>query len=528
MGIETPVVAAPTVAWLAATLGLVGASILDRLLDGEDGDDGDGDPLGDDGGFGDDGLGGDDLGGDGLGGDEFGDGLGGEFDDFDDGLGGEFDEEGADTDELENRLDELENEVATLSSTVSTVRSENEEISETVENIEEDVRNLLDIYEMVTRGINPFVDDEGFDGAGGGGGDFGLFDDAGAEEEAEELDESVAGAEADEFFDESVVEPDDELDDELDDALGDDLDEESDTTDSDTTETDMNDEGKSFSELKEEYDAGEADWADDVGAEDDPADGADADDEVSVEPIPNEMEEESEPAFETEPEPDPQPGFESEPEPEPEPEPDPQAGPEPESKQDPRSSPAGQGFDPENGRDPAAAGKRNRRRGEDGFEYVSTGGMANQEKPYLTSLPGDYVGDLVVMEWLEFLVSNADVTDAVRAVNYYERIEWITPEVAEGLREFLSGFGRVDLNLVDQPGTDVLTREHHTQSLRYIMQLNGATAHSVLLDRWDELGSGAAFGGPGAGGGSSASGGARSGNGAGQSEPHAGGWGDGH
>ena len=510
MGIETPVVAAPTVAWLAATLGLVGASILDRLLDGEDGDDGDGDPLGDDGGFGGDDLGGDGLGGDGLGGDEFGDDLGGEFDDFDDGLGGEFDEEGTDTDELENRLDELENEVATLSSTVSTVRSENEEISETVENIEEDVRNLLDIYEMVTRGINPFVDDEGFDGAGsgGGGGDFGLFDDAGTEEKDEELDESVAGAEPDEFFDDSVVEPEDDLDDPLGDDL-DGLDDESDATDSDTTETDMNDEGKSFSELKEEYDAGEADWADDVGAGDDPADEGD---EVSVEPIPNEMEGESEPAFETEPEP------ESDPKPDPQPEPE----------QDPNSAPRGQGFDPENGRDPAAAGKRNRRRGEDGFEYVSTGGMANQEKPYLTSLPGDYVGDLVVMEWLEFLVSNADVTDAVRAVNYYERIEWITPEVAEGLREFLSGFGRVDLNLVDQPGTDVLTREHHTQSLRYIMQLNGATAHSVLLDRWDELGSGAAFGGPGAGGGSSASGGARSGNGAGQSEPHAGRWGDGH
>ncbi|AUX10748.1 archaeal flagellar protein FlaE [Halalkaliarchaeum desulfuricum] len=425
MGIETPVVPATTVAWLAATLGLVGVSILDRLLNNGGGD---GDPL--DGDF-------DDAG------DEDDDPLDGDFDDAGDGdddpLDGDFDdagddEEGTDTDELEKRLDELENEVATLSSTVTTVRSENAEISETVEDIEEDVQNLLDTHEMVAERTNPFVDGERYDGEG----------------------------------------------------LGD----EADATDTVTTETDMNDEDKSFSELKEEYDAGEADWADDARERD----------EVSVEPIPNEMEEKSDPTSETEPEPDPE--------------------------QDPNSVSAGQGFDPETGRDPAAAGRRNRRQGEEGYEYVNTGGMANQEKPYLTSLPGDYVGDLVVMEWLEFLVSNADVTDAVRAVNYYERVKWITPEVAEDLREFLSGFGRVDLNLVDQPGTDVLTREHHTQSLRYIMQLNGATAHSVLLDRWDEFGSGAAFGGPATGSESSASGGARSGNGSGQSEPHAGSRGD--
>jgi len=100
-----------------------------------------------------------------------------------------------------------------------------------------------------------------------------------------------------------------------------------------------------------------------------------------------------------------------------------------------------------------------------------------------------------VMEWLEFLVSESDVTDAVRAINYYERIEWVGPEAAARLRDFLSGFGTIDRNLVDRPGTDRLVREHHTRSLRYVTQLNGTSGHLLLLDRWDDLAGGSLVGG---------------------------------
>jgi len=159
-----------------------------------------------------------------------------------------------------------------------------------------------------------------------------------------------------------------------------------------------------------------------------------------------------------------------EPEPDPEPEPDRSRGPQP-------------------GGDPAEASG-------DGFEYVREGDLSGTRgKPYLTELPGDYVGDLLVMEWLEFLVSESDVTDAVRAINYYERIEWVGPEAAARLRDFLSGFGTIDRNLVDRPGTDRLVREHHTRSLRYVTQLNGTSGHLLLLDRWDDLAGGSLVGG---------------------------------
>lgn len=433
------------------SVGIVGASILERILDNDDTDGADTE--------GTDGV--DALMGD-AGGGGFGDMDGGfdDFDDmggFDDEMGGfEGDDGGAALDELEHKVDELENEVGSLSSTVNTVRSENEEISGRVEDVEEDVRNLLDIYEMVTRGINPFVDEASSDFDLGGEGSLGLFD-SGEDEEAadsEAVDESIMSADAEGFFDEELTE--DDADD-----FGDELESEemSEQTDSG---------GKTFSELKEEYDSGEAEWAEDgddfdaideaidddgLGdfAEDDFEDDGFEDDgfgEDFSDPIENGSSAEST-------------SIEAEPEPA-------------------TADHAGDGFEPEDARGKASAAGS--------FQFVSPDQLSSGgEKPYLTELPGDYVGDLVVMEWLEFLVGKSTVTDAARAVNYYERIEWIGPDVADQLRSFLSGFGDIDRNKVDRPGTEHLARDHHIKSLKYIMQLNGTTATSVILDRWDTL-----------------------------------------
>ncbi len=435
------------------SVGIVGASILERILDNGDTDGSD-----------TDGTGGDALMDD-AGGGAFGD-MGGGFDDFDDmdgfddGMGGldGGDDGGAALDELEHKVDELENEVGSLSSTVNTVRSENEEISGRVEDVEEDIRNLLDIYEMVTRGINPFVDDTGGDFDLGGEGSLGLFDSGDNDEaaDAEEVDESIMSADAEGFFDEELAEDNA-------DEFGDDLESEemSDQTDSG---------GKTFSELKEEYDSGEAEWADDDESFDDTLEEETDDDGLGDfaeegfeddtfgddfgDPIENGSSAGS-------------PSIETEADPEPEPEPT-------------TADHTGDGFEPEDARGKASAAGS--------FQFVSPDQLSSGgEKPYLTELPGDYVGDLVVMEWLEFLVGKSTVTDAARAVNYYERIEWIGADVADQLRSFLSGFGDIDRNKVDRPGTEHLARNHHIKSLKYIMQLNGTTATSVILDRWDTL-----------------------------------------
>ncbi|WP_122089591.1 FlaD/FlaE family flagellar protein [Halalkalicoccus subterraneus] len=166
--------------------------------------------------------------------DPFDEELNGEMDEtdgFDDLSMGEDSEEYAD-EEFERRIDEIETELASVSSTVNTIRSENEEMSEAVSEIEENIRKLLNVYEMVTRGINPFTDDEV--DMGGAGGSIGLFDDG----EDDDLDADVASADAESFFD-------DDLDDDgVDPAV------------------DGNEEDAStgFDDLKDEYESGDADW----------------------------------------------------------------------------------------------------------------------------------------------------------------------------------------------------------------------------------------------------------------------------
>jgi len=524
MGLDAALIDGSVLAWGAAASGIVGASVLDRFFDSGESDD---DAVFDDAGGLDGGSGDDSF--------EAFD----EMDEWDDEFGGGDDD--GDTGALAGRIDDLEAEVATLSSTVSTVRSENEEIAAAIADTEEDVRSLLDIYEMVTRGINPFVDEPSAFGDDPGQGSFDLFEDD-TDDEAASLDEDVASADAAGFFDEDLLEGDesdggDPFDDAdpTDDAdpMGDAADDGHPTDDDAPTDgpdagdpadaafaTDpadedhaMTDEGKSFSELKAEYDAGEADWADESAPGDEPRadDGlppvdADPDDDLSldVEPVGADAGVMEEPdddrglggsdladadrgtddggfddlgadddplgSMATDP---PTVGA-APPAGEPAPDSDHSGG-------DPAAGRDGSGPRRALGGDPAAASG-------DAFEYVDNEDLAeHRRKPYLTELPGDYVGDLLVMEWLEFLVAAGDVTDAVRAVNYYERIEWVGPAAADRLREFLSGFGTVDRNLVDRPGTDHLGRDHHTRSLRYITQLNGADSHLLLLDRWDDL-----------------------------------------
>jgi len=496
--------------WLFVLLtgGLVGMSIR-NMLEGivSDEDDGTSESAEDDldgGGLMADGDDGDDEELGGLGGLDDGDDLGGfgddEFDGMDEGGGGG----GGNVDELEHRLDELENEVGSLSSTVNTVRNENEQISESVEEVEENVRKLLDIYEMVTRGVNPFADDidAGMGGGMGDGGSFGLFDNDDGDDDGEELDSDIAEADAEGFFDDDLVEDDGEMeasadvDDVLgggDDTGGDEFEETFDEGD-DFNEGDDFDEsgggddseggGTSFADLKEEYESGDADWAeedkaeqDDALALDDDLEGADDemetnDDDLAgdelfddvIEEEPEESGDEPEQSVvEESSEPEPEPDVEPEPT---EPEPEPDVEPEPtETSVGEPAEPTATEPDPTD----AAAAEQ-----EPAASAASTDGTetSGQGKPYLDTLPEGFGADLIVIEWLEFLVEEAGVRETARAVNYYENIDWIDQQVADSLQEYLQGF--------ESSGDGTLTIDHHTQSLKYISQLNGGGASAAV------------------------------------------------
>ncbi len=478
-------------------------------------------------------------------GDDLG-GLGGLDDDGEmGGLGNEgFDDGGAEFDEIEGRIDELENEVGSLSSTVSTVRSENEQIAESVDEVEENVRKLLDIYEMVTRGVNPFADDvdAGMGGGldGGDGGSFGIFDDD-EDEPAEDIDESVVEADAEGFFDDDLVEEDgfdgggldddfesgdtDDTGGEFDEAFAeagedgfgeggfdDDFDggfDEGGLDDGDAgggdDDGDAGGDGgsTSFEELKSEYESGEADWADDVESSEnggdettdeeepdeskgrsDRADDEDAethdtdadgetaggteeldglaDDELFDEVIEEDPDgddteitaAETDTAARSATDGGGQPQALSRSE-----------DAETDAGGDDPDAPAEDGSadqDPNTRQEAPASPGRERDRSTTGAQ---TSAATDGGKPYLAALPEGLATELIVFEWLEFLVAEGGIRETARALEYYERVDWIDERVRQELDAYLAGF--------DETGDGTLTIEHHTTSLEYIDQLEG-------------------------------------------------------
>jgi flagellar protein FlaC len=90
-------------------------------------------------------------------------------------------------------------------------------------------------------------------------------------------------------------------------------------------------------------------------------------------------------------------------------------------------------------------------------------------KPYLETLPSGYVADIVVMDWLEFLVEETGIDGAARTIAYYEAIDWIDEPAAETLQTFLNGFGG-EVEADPEPRSS-LPVAHHNTSLRYISRI---------------------------------------------------------
>ncbi|MDY7083374.1 MAG: flagella accessory protein C, partial [Halobacteria archaeon] len=135
--------------------------------------------------------------------------------------------------EIESRMEDLESDVEDISSSVSAVRRENESVGESVQEIEDNVRKLLSIYEMVTKGENPFDEGEQTVHKGGGNDEegFGLFGGDGDEEI--EPPETEQEQEQDEKMFESDTDITEEFETEGDEAKDDSMDEADDTEDID-------------------------------------------------------------------------------------------------------------------------------------------------------------------------------------------------------------------------------------------------------------------------------------------------------
>ncbi|SDX53138.1 FlaD/FlaE family flagellar protein [Halobellus clavatus] len=451
------------------------------------------------------------------------DNLGGGMDDFDDGMGdfdGEMDEMGdldggggddfgggggdfggAEVDpdtiaEMEDRISELENQVSSTTSEMNTVREENKQIGETVEELDETVRKLLDIYEMVTRGINPFVDDAREMGGLEGDGAFGLFE---MEEETEEsLDSEVASADAESFFDEDfgdldAAEDEAELaaEDELADEERVDPAEALDEDDDDAADGDTGG-GASFDDLKSEYEENEG-W-DEMEEADAAAESADEEAEFDEmqDHVGGDLEGDDADADETEDEEmtaeekidDALDGMDAAEEIEAD-----ESLFEAEDIDETEDAVEDAGTEATNG---TAESTHAHSAADAGDSAAEPGSASRQEAPadtdaYLTELPARYTAESVALEWTRFLVDVGGAIGAARALRQYRSLGWITRNVERTMCEHVRNAATA--GETERP--EDLRAEHHRESLTYISRLAGDVSEARLLDELSALGGGA-------------------------------------
>ncbi|SIQ73048.1 flagellar protein FlaE [Haladaptatus litoreus] len=91
------------------------------------------------------------------------------------------------------------------------------------------------------------------------------------------------------------------------------------------------------------------------------------------------------------------------------------------------------------------------------------------EKPYLTLLPSRYGAEVIVFEWLDFLIEKAGFENSSNALSYYEEIGWLSEPACEALRSYMYGFSEVDRFGSDGPAD--LDTNDHVLSLVYIARL---------------------------------------------------------
>lgn len=100
------------------------------------------------------------------------------------------------------------------------------------------------------------------------------------------------------------------------------------------------------------------------------------------------------------------------------------------------------------------------------------GSSDDDAPPLLTDLPAGYAGDALVMEWLAALVADVGPAGALRAVDYYEDVGWISEDVRDGLVEVLAGTELdVDVDPARPTEPDAIDHAESYQYVRTLAQL---------------------------------------------------------
>jgi archaellum component FlaD/FlaE len=91
------------------------------------------------------------------------------------------------------------------------------------------------------------------------------------------------------------------------------------------------------------------------------------------------------------------------------------------------------------------------------------------DEPYLTQLGSTFSTEVLLMEWLSMLIDIAGPAGAMKALDFYERINWISPHIKRQCEDILSGAHEAR-DVPSRPPSD-LTAEEHNRSFAHIMRL---------------------------------------------------------
>lgn len=88
------------------------------------------------------------------------------------------------------------------------------------------------------------------------------------------------------------------------------------------------------------------------------------------------------------------------------------------------------------------------------------------ERPYLDRLPASRAAEPVVFDWLDFLLTVGGESGARSALNYYERVGWLSASAREELEAYVDGF-----SATHRGGDGRLTTADHRESLGFVARL---------------------------------------------------------
>lgn len=99
---------------------------------------------------------------------------------------------------------------------------------------------------------------------------------------------------------------------------------------------------------------------------------------------------------------------------------------------------------------------------------TSTRPPNTDDGPYLTRFAATYATEVLLMEWLTMLVDRSGQEGALKALDHYDRIDWISEPVKRDLEVMLSG-AHCD---PDTPPQNDLNTDVHDRSFKYIARLS--------------------------------------------------------